>query len=794
MSDERSWEAATWEGSRKAQLRRALSLSVEQRLQELETLTETARALASRSEPDSSPNQAHTSNRVAQARASYHPPSGRNEIVLAGCNPVPLSAYLKGLGALRLVAEQVDGQARGFWRSDQFVLISRLDASDLRTFLLHSYKPTPVLAPWNGGSGFYPKDNQAGIKPIEDGQAKRLASMRHSIEVIRKLLAAMSLDERPDKETKTALIGALRNELPDVALAWLDAAILLSGENPRYPPLLGTGGNDGRLDFTNNFMQRLVDVIDPDSGAATPAADSWLDGALFGQAIPELSSAKIGQFAPGHAGGPNSTAGFEGGALINPWDFILMLEGAVMFAATATRRLESAQPGTLSYPFTVRSTGAGSGAATLADEANSRAEIWLPLWSRPCTLAELNSLFSEGRATLGRQPARDGLDFVRAISKLGVDRGVDGFQRYTFVMRSGKAYLATPLNRIEVRRNPAADLVSELEGRGRWLTRFRRLGRSKDASAMLRSLLQRLEDALFELTQARDDRGPASQRVLTVLGEIQLHLARSRSARDPTGGNCPPVPWLSSAWLVDDGSDEFAIAAGLAGLHARKSTKDRVQYLLPMRIHLAPEDGARRPAWLDGDSHLHVWGPGRLEANLAAAVRQRLLAARKLEPDDKPFHFWRTCSLAAVARWLAGDLDTARIAALVPGLALIRLPSGGMRREEIDLPLPAVYRLLKPFFCTDAQLEQAEVISADTSLPLPGDLLRRLVANDLAGAAAIAERRLRAAGLSLKGPRIVAPDIDGLRLLAALLVPVAGSELRRILPRESILEKSATTS
>jgi hypothetical protein len=28
-----------------------------------------------------------------------------------------------------------------------------------------------------------------------------------------------------------------------------------------FPPLLGTGGNDGRLDFSTNFHQRLLDVM-----------------------------------------------------------------------------------------------------------------------------------------------------------------------------------------------------------------------------------------------------------------------------------------------------------------------------------------------------------------------------------------------------------------------------------------------------------------------------------------------------------------------------------------------------
>lgn len=41
-----SWETATWEGSRRAQLRAALTLTVRERLQALEELAELARRLA----------------------------------------------------------------------------------------------------------------------------------------------------------------------------------------------------------------------------------------------------------------------------------------------------------------------------------------------------------------------------------------------------------------------------------------------------------------------------------------------------------------------------------------------------------------------------------------------------------------------------------------------------------------------------------------------------------------------------------------------------------------------------
>ena len=46
MSDQPGWEAGTWEGARRSGLRRALRLSVRERLQALEALAETSERLA----------------------------------------------------------------------------------------------------------------------------------------------------------------------------------------------------------------------------------------------------------------------------------------------------------------------------------------------------------------------------------------------------------------------------------------------------------------------------------------------------------------------------------------------------------------------------------------------------------------------------------------------------------------------------------------------------------------------------------------------------------------------------
>lgn len=98
-----------------------------------------------------------------------------HELRLDGCPPTPLASYLKALGVLRLVAEQKDPQARGFWRGERFHLKTRLDPAGLRRFFLEDYAPTPIIAPWNGGSGFYPKDAKEGINAIAASRSDRFA-------------------------------------------------------------------------------------------------------------------------------------------------------------------------------------------------------------------------------------------------------------------------------------------------------------------------------------------------------------------------------------------------------------------------------------------------------------------------------------------------------------------------------------------------------------------------------------------------------------------------------------------
>jgi len=783
----KTWDSGTWEGSRRAQLRASLKLSHEQRYRALEDLDATAEWLAAAGKTKSAQSAA-----VSEDAARYK--DGRHEIVLEGCSPTPLASYLKALAILRLVAEQKDPEARGWWQGEHFVLRSSLDRAELARFFLDEYRPTPIIAPWNGGSGFFYREEKikdpTTRKNIKTGRrnqvttatktidklltskSARLENLRGCARMAKEVLLVMGLDESPkERPVKFELLSRLRAALPEEALSSLDAAISISSDDLLFPPLLGTGGTDGNLDFTNNFIQRVLDVLDDRSKDKQRLSTVLLNESLEGTLSTGMARDAIGQFSPGQSGGPNSGTGFEADAVMNPWEFVLMIEGALLFAASTTRRYEG-DTGSLSFPFTVRPVAAGSGAAAIGDEAPSRAEIWLPIWSNPAGIREIGSLLSEGRVTIQGRQAKDGLDFSRAISRLAINRGIEAFERYAFLKRSGKAYLASPFGRFNVPRQAGSDLIAELETEY-WLGSFQSYARNEEAPARVRALAQRLNDALFELARRRSDRSLAVQSVLTILGEAHRYASSSKAWREKL--KIPPP--LSGKWVTEanDGSTAIRIAAAVAGLYSGDLT-----HPMPLRAHIAPET-EKNPAWTKGAHVLDGWSGAELVRDLVAVLHNRLLRSRQWGLSDKPLAGGFGCDLDSAARFLRSPRDDRRIAGLAAGLSLCRIPDNAVLGwgNNAGVPIPAGYGLLKLLFTPDAQLARAGLIGKHDRMPVPLKVLRLLQAGRMEDAIIEAHRRLRIGGLG-NLPLPGAYGLDPARLAAALLIPLTDDALRQI--------------
>ena len=139
------------------------------------------------------------------------------------------------------------------------------------------------------------------------------------------------------------------------ALHWLDAAFVLTADGAEVsPPLLGTGRQRWPDGIHQQLHAAITEVMQPTDGGPTAASAAWLTQSLFGEPAPTpRCKAPIGQFFPGAAGGANGTSGFDADSAVNPWDYILMMEGALLFAAASVKRLEAGQAGVLAYPFCV---------------------------------------------------------------------------------------------------------------------------------------------------------------------------------------------------------------------------------------------------------------------------------------------------------------------------------------------------------------------------------------------------------------------------------------------------------
>lgn len=732
-----------------------------------------------------------------------------SEIRLKGCRPTPIASYLKALGVLRILAEQAEPGTYGCWKRTAFMLRTRLDRDAIVDFFLHRYQPSPIVTPWNAESGFQagkPKAEKA-VAAIESSKDPRLEPYRRTIQLGRRAYdRATQAGWSTNKPKEKALwVEVCRSSLPDEALRWLDAVVVLSEARPDYPPLLGSGGNIGRLDLSTNYMERLADALGWDAKSDKQRTE-WLMAALFQDTAPRLVTGKISQFDPGQAGENKSDPlGERDVSIVNPWDYVLCLEGALLFASSPARRMGSDGRGKAAIPFTVDLTPVGF--QTSEEESRGSAEIWTPLWERPIALPELERLIGEGRSQWGRRQARTGLDFVRAAASLGIDRGITAFVRHAVVERFGQSKLVVPVGRIDVHPRPEVPLLHDFDG---WVNRIRW---ARERPAAVSAALHRLDAAQYEIAlRGSPDRLSA---VLGALAELEAAVGVATAFREQRGVRRPAPALSAESWLphLDDGTAEFRIAAGLASLRDRRWGRELTQVErrgATLVTLLRPVQLGRSGFGLEWTGHAPIvpgLGMRPLEDVLLDANRERVLAVlgmrREGGEDQEPglrsaFEDGWWCRLSDAVPFVNGELDDLRIARLLQGLLLIdwraspRQPGTGSQEDAPPVPPPS-WALLAPFF-HGRPVAVSDV--AKINLDPEASWVWMLGAGRVTEVVTRAVLRLRMARLQplVADEGAVARSATGKRLAASLLLPLAplgvGSLLRTIAMEEPETERS----
>lgn len=791
-------------------------------------------------------------------------------MALKGCTHEPLAHYLKALGVFRIVSSQKDAAARGWWEAGTFHLDSILDQAALVQFWLSEYRPTPIVAPWNAGSGFYEGDRILGrdtIRANEDprfqeyretieailtwpelppigqtlgemlGQVKEAATLKEGLaKVDLSLLAeaveagvqtaaeALHLDNpltltirdlsdriadakrravlNHDKETaciaalreckklrtkakdlsrgaaKQELVEACRNRLGPRAVEWLDAAVAVAGDGRLlFPPMLGSGGNEGRLDYTTAFMDRIHEVLL--GGLSIGDSEELLRNALFTEFASGLVIASVGQHDPGRAGGYNQGTGTSGieakDFLINPWNFVLSMEGAAAWVGGAARRHDTRVSSLLCSPFTVRTSPVGYSSASTLDGRASRAEVWVPLWERPVGYPELRAFLAEGRADVAGRNAANGIEFAEAVAGLGVDRGIEEFVRYSLLKRRGDSYVAVPVGRFPARYRAESDVIRDLHSPLRALDRFLRAFGDQGPPARFMTARRAIDDALFEVLRQG---GPQRVKALVIaIGRMERLLTQRNRQNKPKLS--APLKGLGPEWLLasDDGSLEVRLAASLISI-----TGDRK--VGPLRGNLASSDPEKPWKWAVGEGQ-RTWVGNTLCDRMSNVLQRRLVDAERLGCEVLPLRGVIGVCTEDVTAFINGEVDDAVLEDLLFGFSWVDMwhPSASAVLADVarrwrhpirQRPVDRTWMALKLLFVPGSlnTPSGSVVVRPETSI-VP--LLR---AGRVQDAGKIAHRRLFVSGLSPKG--VSYPNgPHGPRIAAALLFPT--SNLRGVM-------------
>ncbi|QTI68154.1 type I-G CRISPR-associated protein Cas8g1/Csx17 [Gordonia polyisoprenivorans] len=694
-----------------------------------------------------------------------------------------LQRSLAALGLVRVLAEQRDPDLRSRVDGDDLVIDTTVE--DIARWLVDEYRPRPVLSPWNGGSGFGEKDrNQRAILDdlINFSDRDRVSVLRGAVGVVDRLLE----HGRAEGWDKRDLIREIGNTCPDEMLPWLRSAVVVLGNDDlAFPPLLGSGGNDGRLEFSSNYHQRLLDVL-PTDAKAERSSLGWAQDALAGTSREKLVKASVGQFDPGTAGTPNSSAYGAAPAVVNPWLFVLMVEGATLFEAGPARRISAQSSVDKGAAMTFMTRGSSAGFDSGSDDEDIRGEVWLPWWHHWLRWPAIQRIFVEGRATWrGKTATRSG-DMYLAVGTQGVSAVVSEFDRFSIAKRNGLAFSAIRADAVGVDDDQLLRVVALVED---WP---QRLSGRTGLPGTVTEELRRFDSARVDLvrTKSRAEQVGQLQLLLSSLTRLEVAVGRSRTAKESVrprattrGSGQEMLEILRAAELLDALTviPEFRLALGLASLRFKRRDG---RWAGPRDLLLPVVTGPAmsRPAWGEG-SEVAGYGIRPLTAVMTDLLARVAIEAGAMDEVAGPGGASASgitmpssipVPLAHLHQFVIGGLDDEAVARWFDALLVfdwrgerMRLGSSG---SNLVPPQPAlgILGLLRDGITAHAvKAHGQEEGFDDQSKGLTAEVVGALVRGNLDRAVTLARQRIHETGLIAVS--VISSRSDTERIATALL-------------------------
>lgn len=709
---------------------------------------------------------------------------------LYGCQTEPLSSYLKALGIFKILSEQKDEEVMCKWENNHLVIKTKCEQDELIRFFSEEYSPSPIMSPWNGGSGFYPNDSEAkeNINKILNLGDKRFCDFISTYKLIKetlgksfpeifgspltledliekftekgknkeiekikklkgKIITELENSDKIDKESietlsavgnsklkseikeigklnndfyqimrdeyKSKIVTKLRDTINERYLEWIDASILVNAEGkPVFPPLSGSGGNEGRLDYSSLFIASLTKVFVNKTNSST----KLLRNSLFGDLTDKLQESAVGKFDPGKAGGFNQGNEIETKIVkINPWDIILMMEGILIWSNSIGRR-NAVRETKIVTPFTVSYSPYGYESSNVSDFKKSL-EIWAPIWNNYAYADELKSLFKEGRVALRGKVVKKGLDFFQAINSLGVDRGITGFLRYCFLVRRGQSYIALPSGLHRVKYSKYVNLIEDLDFVYRTFEQNLKViqGTGKTLPQIYESIKRNMYESTYDLLN--NGNPLTAVRLLRAIGRAEMSFSRVRGKYENKGGQkLRPLFGLSTNWInkSDDKSSEFRIALSLSSI-------GRTEKVGSFRSNIEGTSLQDDRKWDDNIGQFS-WTGANLTEKLINTLIKRLTEAQSNKNSTLPFFSRIKLSLNDVMKFINGEIDERCIEELLFAFSLIRWDDNKSSQNimemndyisinsSFDYPIDRLWALVRLYLSPEQFSQNSKVI------------------------------------------------------------------------------------